>query len=171
MEKIAIASDHAGRELKDDLRDFLVASGVEVVDMGVDSDASVDYPDYGSPVAESVSKGEIERGILVCGTGVGMSILANKFRGVRAALVSDVLTARIKGAQQRQHTRHRRQDSRQGAGPRDGQGVDGGQVRGRQAPEEARQDNRDRVQVRSFFKTLRVGIMEIKTLVLYSYIY
>ena len=95
MEKIAIASDHAGRELKDDLRDFLAASGVEVVDMGVDNDDSVDYPDYGSPVAERVSNGEIERGILVCGTGVGMSILANKFRGVRAALVSDVLTARM----------------------------------------------------------------------------
>jgi len=95
MEKIAIASDHAGRELKDDLRDFLSASGVEVVDMGVDSDASVDYPDYGSPVADSVSRGEIERGILVCGTGIGMSILANKFKGVRAALVSDVFTARM----------------------------------------------------------------------------
>lgn len=95
MEKIAIASDHAGRELKDDLRDFLSENGVEVVDMGVDNDNSVDYPDYGIPVADSVSKGKIDRGILVCGTGIGMSILANKFRGVRAALVSDVFTARM----------------------------------------------------------------------------
>jgi len=95
MEKIAIASDHAGRELKDDLREFLSSSGVEVVDMGVDNDDSVDYPDYGIPVAESVSKGKIDRGILVCGTGIGMSILANKFRGVRAALVNDVFTARM----------------------------------------------------------------------------
>src|SRR4030065_908499 len=63
--------------------------------MGVNNNDSVDYPDYGPPVAESVSNGEIERGILVCGTGVGMSILANKFKGVRAALVSDVLTARM----------------------------------------------------------------------------
>jgi ribose 5-phosphate isomerase B len=95
MEKIAIASDHAGRELKDDLRDFLSENGVDVVDMGVDNDNSVDYPDYGIPVADSVSKGKIDRAILVCGTGIGMSILANKFRGVRAALVSDVFTARM----------------------------------------------------------------------------
>lgn len=95
MDKIAIASDHAGRELKDDIKEFLASEGVEVIDMGVNNNASVDYPDYGIPVAEKVSKGEIARGILVCGTGIGMSILANKFRGVRAALVSDVFTARM----------------------------------------------------------------------------
>jgi ribose 5-phosphate isomerase B len=95
MEKIAIASDHAGRELKDDIKEFLVSRGVEVVDMGVNSNTSVDYPDYGIPVAEKVSNGDFARGILVCGTGIGMSIVANKFRGVRAALVNDVFTARM----------------------------------------------------------------------------
>lgn len=95
MEKIAIASDHAGLELKQDLKEFLTEIGLETLDMGVDNDASVDYPDYGSPVAEKVSTGELKKGVLICGTGVGMSILANKFRGVRAALVSDVYTARM----------------------------------------------------------------------------
>lgn len=94
-EKIAIASDHAGREIKDEIKSFLEESGIEVIDMGVNSDDSVDYPDYGIPVAERVSRGEVPRGILVCGTGIGMSILANKYRGVRAALVSDVYTARM----------------------------------------------------------------------------
>ncbi|MBI5562341.1 MAG: ribose 5-phosphate isomerase B [Deltaproteobacteria bacterium] len=95
MERLAIASDHAGRELKEDLKAYLKEIGVEAVDMGVDNDASVDYPDYGSPVAERVSKGEVAKGVLICGTGIGMSILANKYRGVRAALVSDVYTARM----------------------------------------------------------------------------
>jgi len=93
--KIAIASDHAGRELKDDLIEYLKELGMETVDMGVNSDASVDYPDYGSPLADRVSKGEIAKGVLICGTGIGMSILANKFRGVRAALISDVFSARM----------------------------------------------------------------------------
>lgn len=95
MEKLAIASDHAGRELKEDLKEYLKSIGVEFVDMGVDSDKSVDYPDYGSPLAEKVSKGEIPKGVLLCGTGIGMSILANKFKNVRAALVNDVYTARM----------------------------------------------------------------------------
>ncbi|MBI5886902.1 MAG: ribose 5-phosphate isomerase B [Deltaproteobacteria bacterium] len=95
MGRLAIASDHAGRELKEDLKAYLTELGVEYVDMGVNSDASVDYPDYGSPVAEKVSSGEAEKGVLICGTGIGMSILANKYRGVRAALVSDVFTARL----------------------------------------------------------------------------
>ena len=93
--KIAIASDHAGRELKDDLIDYLKELGAQVVDMGVNSNASVDYPDYGSPLAGKVSTGEIDKGVLICGTGIGMSILANKFKGVRAALVSDVYSARM----------------------------------------------------------------------------
>ncbi|MBI5453012.1 MAG: ribose 5-phosphate isomerase B [Deltaproteobacteria bacterium] len=95
MEKIVIASDHAGRELKEDIKDFLKSTGVEFIDLGVDNDDSVDYPDYGIPVAEKVSRGEVPKGILVCGTGIGMSILANKFANVRAALVSDVFTARM----------------------------------------------------------------------------
>jgi len=95
QEKIAIASDHAGRELKEDLKEFLKAIGLEPVDMGTDGDKRVDYPDYGLPVAEKVSKGKIKKGILLCATGVGMSIVANKFPNVRAALVSDVYTARM----------------------------------------------------------------------------
>lgn len=95
MEKIAIASDHGGRELKEDLIAYLKEIGFEPVDMGVNSDKSVDYPDYGIPVAEEVSKGDMNRAVLLCGTGIGMSILANKFRGVRAALVNDVYTARM----------------------------------------------------------------------------
>ena len=94
-EKIAIASDHAGREIKDEIKDFLQSIGVDVVDMGVNSDDSVDYPDYGMPVAEKVSTGEIPAGVLVCGTGIGMSILANKYNGVRAALVNDIYSARM----------------------------------------------------------------------------
>ncbi|MFQ5354265.1 MAG: ribose 5-phosphate isomerase B [Thermodesulfobacteriota bacterium] len=94
-EKIAIASDHAGREIKDDISALLREMGLEVADMGVDSDESVDYPDYGVLVARAVSEGEYGRGILVCGTGVGMSILANKFPHIRAALVGDVYTSRM----------------------------------------------------------------------------
>lgn len=95
MSAIAIASDHAGRELKEEVKGLLGELGREFVDMGTDDDKSVDYPDYGIPLAEKVSKGELECGILVCGTGVGMSILANKFKGVRAALVNDVFTAQM----------------------------------------------------------------------------
>ena len=95
MEKIAIASDHAGRELKEDLKGFLRELGLEPLDMGADGDNSVDYPDYGIPVAEKVSRGEIQRAILICGTGIGMSIVANKFNNVRAALVHDVYSARM----------------------------------------------------------------------------
>ncbi len=93
--RIAIASDHAGRELKDDLKEFLKSMGYEPVDMGTNSDERVDYPDYGIPVAEKVSKGEIKRAILICGTGIGMSIVANKFKGVRAALVYDIYAAKM----------------------------------------------------------------------------
>jgi ribose 5-phosphate isomerase B len=84
--KIAIGADHAGFELKDLLRDALRAAGHEVEDLGTDSKASIDYPDYAKAVALKVSAGAAERGILVCASGVGMSIAANKVRGVRAAL-------------------------------------------------------------------------------------
>ena len=96
MEKIAIASDHTGRELKEDIKVFLKELGFDnVVDMGSNGNESVDYPDYGIPVAEKVSGGELENGILICGTGIGMSIVANKFPNVRAALVNDVYSARM----------------------------------------------------------------------------
>ena len=84
--KIAIGADHAGFELKDLLRDALLAAGHEVTDVGTDSKASIDYPDYARTVAMKVSAGDCERGILVCSSGVGMSMAANKVRGVRAAL-------------------------------------------------------------------------------------
>jgi ribose 5-phosphate isomerase B len=95
MNPIAIASDHAGREMKEDLKELLLELGREFFDMGPEDDKSVDYPDYGIPLAQKVSDGEFETGILVCGTGVGMSILANKFKGVRAALVNEVFTAKM----------------------------------------------------------------------------
>lgn len=95
MQKIAIASDHGGIELKEDIKTFLKEIGFDVIDMGTNGSKSVDYPDYGVPLAEKVSKAELEKGILICGTGIGMSIVANKFPNVRAALVSDVYSARM----------------------------------------------------------------------------
>ena len=95
MEKIAIASDHAGAELKEDIKIFLKKRGCDVLDMGSSGNESVDYPDYGIPVAEKVSNGELKKAILICGTGIGMSIVANKFPNVRAALVNDVYAARM----------------------------------------------------------------------------
>jgi len=93
---IAIASDHGGLDLKNDIvalmRDEL---GLTVDDKGVFSDASVDYPDYGMLVANAVSTGEAERGVLICGTGIGMSITANKYSGVRAALCHNADTSRL----------------------------------------------------------------------------
>jgi ribose 5-phosphate isomerase B len=84
--KIAIAADHGGFTLKDGLRDRLRARGHQVADFGTDSAASTDYPDYAGVVARAVASGEFERGVLVCSTGVGMSIAANKVPGIRAAL-------------------------------------------------------------------------------------
>jgi ribose 5-phosphate isomerase B len=98
--KLALASDHAGYELKEDLKQFLQGSAHEVVDVGTYGLDSVDYPDFGRKAAKLVAGGEAQAAILVCGTGVGMCIVANKTRGVRAALVSDVYTA----AQSRRHT-------------------------------------------------------------------
>jgi len=89
--KIIIGSDHAGFALKEALKGIIAG----VTDIGTDSDASVDYPDFGAQVARAVSTGECDRGILVCGSGVGMSIVANKFPGVRAALCTDTETARL----------------------------------------------------------------------------
>ena len=96
--KIIIGSDHGGFELKEDLKAFLSELHVDVTDVGTHSEASVDYPDYGREVARRVSTGEFERGILICGTGIGMSMVANRFRGVRAALVHDLYTARLSRA-------------------------------------------------------------------------
>jgi ribose 5-phosphate isomerase B len=93
--KIAIASDHAGIDLKTLIIQLLKKLGHEVADFGVHNRDSVDYPDFGGPVAEQVSEGKVDRGVLICGTGVGMSIVANKFSRVRAALCGDPLTAKV----------------------------------------------------------------------------
>ncbi|MBI4374460.1 MAG: ribose 5-phosphate isomerase B [Deltaproteobacteria bacterium] len=93
--KIAIASDHGGYQLKQSLIQFLKERKIEVEDLGVGGLDSVDYPDYAVRVAEKVSQGKVESGILACGTGIGMSIVANKFRNVRAAVVTDEYTAKM----------------------------------------------------------------------------
>ena len=84
--KIALGADHGGFHLKNQIRDKLTAAGHEVRDFGTNSADSTDYPDYAAPVAHAVASGDAERGILVCGSGVGMAIAANKVRGIRAAL-------------------------------------------------------------------------------------
>ena len=93
--RIALGADHGGLELKNAIRDHLTARGHEVTDLGTHEEASVDYPDFAGPVARKVAAGEVERGVLVCGTGQGMAISANKVPGVRAAVVSDVFSARM----------------------------------------------------------------------------
>ena len=97
--RIALAADHRGFTLKERLKAFLGKGGFTVEDRGASGEESVDYPDFAALVAGDVSKGICERGILVCSTGVGMSIVANKFPSVRAALCADVQTAR----QSREH--------------------------------------------------------------------
>lgn len=86
MEVIPIASDHAGYEMKEKLEARLRDLGYEVQDLGTDSPDSTDYPDYAHPVAEMVSRGEVQRGVLLCGTGVGMAMAANRHAHVRAAV-------------------------------------------------------------------------------------
>lgn len=94
-EKIIIAGDHGGYSLKQALKTHLKGAGLDVTDAGTDSDRAVDYPDFGEKVAAAVSAGLFPRGILICGSGVGMSIVANRFPGVRAALCLDEETARL----------------------------------------------------------------------------
>ncbi len=94
--KVAIGSDHAGYPLKARVKAELERLGHEVVDVGTDSaDASVDYPDFSIPVAERVARGDVDRGVVVCATGIGASIAANKVEGVRASVVTSDETARL----------------------------------------------------------------------------
>jgi ribose 5-phosphate isomerase B len=95
QKKLAIGSDHAGFEAKEEARKELAALGFEVVDKGTASLESVDYPDFAAAVARAVVSGEVERGILICGSGIGISIAANKIRGARAALCWNEETARL----------------------------------------------------------------------------
>ena len=92
--KLAIASDHAGFAMKESLRPWLEAAGHAVADCGAHDDSPSDYPDFARAVAAAVTSGEAERGILLCGSGVGASIAANKFPGIRAALAHDPFSAR-----------------------------------------------------------------------------
>ncbi len=92
--KVAIGGDHGTIEMKKAVYDLLVKDGHDVKDFGTFTDEPVDYPDFGQTVAEAVASGEFERGIVFCGTGVGISIAANKVKGIRCAQVGDVFTAK-----------------------------------------------------------------------------
>lgn len=92
--KIAIACDHAAPALKAKVAEHLVKKGIEVIDFGTNSSDAVDYPDYARKAAEAVAGGKADMGILICGTGIGMSIAANKVKGIRCALCSDTFSAR-----------------------------------------------------------------------------
>lgn len=93
--RIAVGADHAGFSLKEHLRGVLAADGHEVEDLGTHSVESTDYPDYAASVAAAVAAGRAERGLLVCGSGVGMAMGANRHRGVRAVAANDLYTARM----------------------------------------------------------------------------
>jgi len=96
--KIAIGSDHRGFSLKEEIKSYLSKLGHEVVDKGTISGDSVDYPDFGFPVALAVAKGEVERGIAICATGIGMSMVTNKVKGIRAALCTSERLAQLSRA-------------------------------------------------------------------------
>jgi ribose 5-phosphate isomerase B len=93
--KVAIGSDHAGYRLKEEVKALLQEMGIEHTDYGCMTEDSCDYPDIAAPVAQAVASGEVDRGILICGTGIGMSIAANKIRGIRASLCHDMFSARM----------------------------------------------------------------------------
>lgn len=92
--KVLITGDHAGMTLRNEVADLLTEMGIEYEDAGASCTTSVDYPDYALPAAERIVNGEFDRGIFICGTGIGMSIAANKVKGIRCALVSDTFSAR-----------------------------------------------------------------------------
>jgi ribose 5-phosphate isomerase B len=92
---LAIGCDHGGFELKEEILSVLHELNIEFIDYGTDSQKSVDYPDFGEKVSQAVSTGKTERGILICGTGIGMSIVANKFPKIRASLCNELYTARM----------------------------------------------------------------------------
>lgn len=92
--KVAIASDHGGLHIREEIKGLMDEMGIQYEDFGCECNTSVDYPDYALPVAEKVANGEFDRGILICGTGIGMSIAANKVKGIRCALVHDLFSAK-----------------------------------------------------------------------------
>ncbi len=94
--KIALAADHGGFELKETVKSYLQEKGYEILDLGCsNAEESVDYPNYGKACGEAVTKGDAERGIVVCGTGIGISIAANKVKGIRCALCTSVFMAEM----------------------------------------------------------------------------
>ena len=95
MTVVGLGADHAGFPLKEDLKAWLITGGYDVVDFGTQSAESVDYPDYAAAVGSAVTAGKADCGVLVCGTGIGMAIAANKLPGIRAAACSDAYTARM----------------------------------------------------------------------------
>lgn len=92
---VALASDHAGFALKEELKTEITRLGLDYLDLGTDSSDSVDYPDFGRAVADALIEGRADRGVIVCGTGIGISIAANRVNGVRAAVCHDATTARL----------------------------------------------------------------------------
>jgi ribose 5-phosphate isomerase B len=95
MTAVALGADHAGFPLKEDLKGWLISRGFDVVDLGTQATESVDYPDFAIAVGGAVTAGQADRGVLVCGTGIGMAMAANKVPGARAAACSDAYTARM----------------------------------------------------------------------------
>ena len=95
MKKIGLASDHGGFDLKESVVAHLLNTGWEVDDLGPHTGDSVDYPDYGIKLAEAVAEKKVDRGIVICGTGIGMSIVVNRYPGIRGTLCSDVFTAKL----------------------------------------------------------------------------
>ena len=93
VKKLIIGADHLGKDLKNAIKEHLISKGIEVTDIGVKETENVDYPDVGKTLAQKVQNNDFERGILVCGTGAGMAIVANKIPGVRAVCVNDAYTA------------------------------------------------------------------------------
>ena len=93
--KVAIANDHAATELKFQVKEYLESKGYEVINYGTDTNDSCNYPEFGEAVGKAVASGEADKGVLICGTGVGISIAANKVKGVRAVVCSEPVTARL----------------------------------------------------------------------------
>lgn len=95
MNKIVIASDHGGFELKLKIKEYLLSQNYDVLDLGTDSNKSCDYPYFAKKLCSKILSGEFNKGILICGTGLGMSICANRFKGIKAACVSDTYSAKM----------------------------------------------------------------------------
>lgn len=93
--RVAVASDHGGYKLKEKVKEYLVSRDIDVIDLGTNSEESVDYPEYGRACAKAVAAGDADRGIVCCGTGIGISIAANKVKGIRCGLCTNVEMAKL----------------------------------------------------------------------------